>query len=440
MGAALPAAVIFSSLIAAVGQLTLPLHRQRVPVKGDDGTVSFKSVYFGTIAVGAPDPQEFSVVFDTGSGHVIIPGKNCKSASCQIHRRYDRRASKNAVDVDFDGTVVLPGSPRDQVTVAFGTGEVTGQFVRDRLCLGMDSAQRHEQGHLETSGALVNASSTPEAKGCTELRIVVATEMSDEPFEGFAFDGVLGLGLDSLALAPEFSLFGVLAQQLPEKVFAVFLAAGEQEQSEICFGGHDPQHAASAISWASVLDPALGYWQVQIIAIHVGDEELDFCKDGQCRAVVDTGTSLLAMPSLMAEELQRRLQDSLEDPTAGTRQEDGSVDCRRASGAMLRFELAGGELSLAPGDYARPAMSLEDFESEHAESEVQTEGLCRPSLLGIDLPEPLGPKLFILGEPVLRKYYSIYDWGLKRVGFALANGPEPEQEGLDEPSRTPLLL
>jgi len=45
---------------------------------------------------------------------------------------------------------------------------------------------------------------------------------------------------------------------------------------------------------------------------------------------------------------------------------------------------------------------------------------CHPTFMPFDLPEPLGPKLFILGEPVLRKYYTVYDWEVKRVGFGLA--------------------
>merc|ERR1712048_1303135 len=48
------------------------------------------------------------------------------------------------------------------------------------------------------------------------------------------------------------------------------------------------------------------------------------------------------------------------------------------------------------------------------------EATCHPTLMPMDLPEPLGPKLFILGEPVLRKYYTVYDWKHKRVGFGLA--------------------
>merc|ERR1712228_17050 len=46
---------------------------------------------------------------------------------------------------------------------------------------------------------------------------------------------------------------------------------------------------------------------------------------------------------------------------------------------------------------------------------------CSPRFMPVRLPAPLGPKLFILGEPVLHRYYTVYDWGNKRVGFSLAN-------------------
>merc|ERR1712151_636937 len=85
-------------------------------------------------------------------------------------------------------------------------------------------------------------------------------------------------------------------------------------------------------------------------------------------------------------------------------------------------------------------MSQEDGELEEAAAQAVLEGqlpqainglsseeaapvreaTCYPTLMPIDLPEPLGPKLFILGEPVLQKYYTVYDWGEQRIGFGLA--------------------
>lgn len=539
---------------SAPGRYVLPLHRQRVPVRSDSGIVSYKSVYFGVITVGAPVKQTFSMVFDTGSGHVIVPSETCKSPTCRIHNRYDRKASLYAVDIDYDGTQVQPGAPRDQITVAFGTGEVTGQFINDRLCLG--SVQEPQLGPGGVSGFSGSGASTepllallqatdelkallgghranatqaatdmavvaaaraaepptgdaeaaeaaataataasaattevvaepeapadtavvagtaealaaaaarppqeasrlvayqpPEAEpNCVDLRVVMATEMTEEPFHAFAFDGVLGLGLEALALAPEFSFFGMMSRtrHLKHPSFGVFLADSDDEHSEISFGGYSPDHVQSELTWAPVASPDLGYWQVQITGLRIGNRSVDWCDDGLCRAVVDTGTSLLAVPRLFADELQEALEGPLRDP-APTGAEEG-VDCRKAEGATLYFELAGMTLSLAPGDYSRQAIQMSD--EDLAEGEVSdtpadqaSDGRstqCKPSLMPIELPEPLGPKLFIWGEPVLRKYYTVYDWEEKRIGFGLAihSPEEPPAPPVATPRKRPLL-
>ena len=41
----------------------------------------------------------------------------------------------------------------------------------------------------------------------------------------------------------------------------------------------------------------LGYWQIRILAVRINGVELDVCKDGTCRGVVDTGTSHLGIPA-----------------------------------------------------------------------------------------------------------------------------------------------
>jgi len=478
------------------GRFIIPLHRQRVPVQSDADTVSYKSVYFGTISVGTPEQQQFSVVFDTGSGHVIIPSQACASETCTIHRRYRRELSLHAVDIDYDGSPVQPGAPRDQITVAFGTGEVTGQFVNDRLCLGSETegwlapsvalppkaaAQRPDT----SSGASVPPKDDDQSRpNCVDLRIVTATEMTHEPFHAFAFDGVLGLGLDGLALAPEFSFFGMMTAQrrLDQPSFGVFLADSDEESSEISFGGHSPELVRSGLSWAPVAFPELGYWQVAITRLRIGNTTMDFCEDGQCRAVVDTGTSLLAVPKDFYDTLQDELSGALHDPTPG---EDGEVDCRKAAGALLHFELGELTVTMAPGDYARQSILLQDdavpedeesAESAHvvqaedqshagAKARVPAEGAaavadtgagasggsevggsepakervidwegaprsCKPTLMPLELPAPLGPKLFIWGEPILRKYYTVYNWKENKIGFGLARHAWQEEQAV----------
>merc|ERR1719437_132813 len=91
----------------------------------DEKIIAYKTAYFGSVKVGDPVQQSFTVVFDTGSGHLILPSTACHSETCAKHRRYNRTVSASALDIE-----------RDQVSIAFGTGEVVGEFVREVVCLG----------------------------------------------------------------------------------------------------------------------------------------------------------------------------------------------------------------------------------------------------------------------------------------------------------------
>merc|ERR1719393_66379 len=113
----------------------IPLRRESVPVKRKGKVVSFKTSYSGLVSIGQP-AQSFRVVFDTGSGHLVLPSVECGSEACQVHLQYNQSASTTAVPINADGSIVPPGKMCDQVNIGFGTGKVKGEFVRDKLCLG----------------------------------------------------------------------------------------------------------------------------------------------------------------------------------------------------------------------------------------------------------------------------------------------------------------
>merc|ERR1719387_498590 len=149
---------------------TVQLTRQPVPVTTNGATVYHKSAYFGELKIGEP-PVKFTVVFDTGSGHLVLPSTYCRSETCKVHTRYSRRASLYGRDVDFDGSTVLPGHPRDQITISFGTGEVSGVFVEDHVCLRLKSNEGEQQPSaktLEPFPGLGEGQELPE--GCLKMR------------------------------------------------------------------------------------------------------------------------------------------------------------------------------------------------------------------------------------------------------------------------------
>eukprot|EP00425_Heterocapsa_triquetra_P031972 CAMPEP_0195107408 /NCGR_PEP_ID=MMETSP0448-20130528/82064_1 /TAXON_ID=66468 /ORGANISM="Heterocapsa triquestra, Strain CCMP 448" /LENGTH=427 /DNA_ID=CAMNT_0040143843 /DNA_START=80 /DNA_END=1363 /DNA_ORIENTATION=- len=339
------------------------MHRSKAASK-----VVHKTAYYGRLEVGTPR-QVFTVVFDTGSGNLMLPSTYCKSRACTMHKRFERKASATTEDIEADGSPSRRGAPRDQITVTFGTGEISGVFMQDDVCIG---------------------------SLCTNMRFVGATDETDDPFTSFNFDGVLGLALPQMSQGPEFSMMDNLVQSkaLREPLFSVFLSDSEAENSEITFGEIKQDHMASDMFWQPV-SRQTGYWQVQIGDVTIDNKRQNLCKD--CQVAVDTGTSQLAGPTDVINELSRRL--------------NVKTDCSNYhSLPTLGFVMGSNILNLKPQDYV----------------DKGPDG-CEVSLMPLDVPPPNGP-LFIFGDPFLRKYYTAYDRANNRVGFAAARHTDTSLE------------
>jgi len=420
-----PLPEVGSALVAEASLHKVALQKQYVPIIRENVTIAYKTAYFGEIFVGSP-LQAFTVVFDTGSGHLILPSTACDTETCRKHRRFNRTASSTAVDIEHTGVPVDPHETlRDHVTITFGTGTVLGEFMHDRVCLGKN---------IYDSPA-VHAVESDMPSGCMDLRTVVATDMSAEPFGLFDFDGVLGLGLASLALNPYFSFFGQLAASHPsmQPRFSVFLARTDSGQSSISFGGHEKDRAATEMVWAPVDRPDMGYWQVQLKRVRVGNVEIEECSTGLCRAILDTGTSLLGVPKQSSKKLHGLLSRPVlaEGAVADPESPPEKADCRQIPGEDFIFETTEGGVvvTLSAEDYSRP----KPFNMTKADSPEAWSLMCRSLLLPVDMQEPLGPLIFIWGEPVLRKYYTVYDWDAQRVGFSIAGDPGAGMGALGAP-------
>lgn len=327
-----------------------------------------KLEYFGRIFVGDPS-QEFIVVYDTGSGNLIIPMEDCTSKACLTHRRFNESASKTAKHLNCDGSVPVPNSNYDGITITFGTGQVTGRCMQDKICIGA---------------------------ACSEGAFIAATQESTNPFSEFRFDGVLGLARESMAQSPFFALMSRLNDKLQQPLFSVFLSASDSEVSEITFGDIKRDHLASEPFWVPVV-PESSYWGVRVKDITFNTKQTGLCTE--CLAALDTGTSEIAGPTHVINKLRKLL--------------NVAQNCSNFHELPhLGFIIGDKILRLPPSDYVERYVEGKD-------------SVCSLKLMTLDLPPPKGP-LMILGIPFLQKYYSVYDPVNSRVALAVAKHQDEE--------------
>ena len=311
--------------------------------------VVHKVAYYGQIEVGQP-PQKFTVIFDTGSGNLIVPDSSCSVPGCAPHHKYNHQGSSSSAFVTNEKN---EGSS----TITFGTGQVEGNFYKDNLCIG-DSL-------------------------CFDANFIAADKMSTEPFQEIPFDGIMGLGFEDLSMGKGFNIVDDLDSKASQ--FSFFVSDGDD--SEVSFGGYDADRLASDIVWAPVR--VQSWWQVAIDDITFNNQRKNLC-DGACQVAVDTGTSQLAGPTHVINELSNRL--------------NVKQDCSNFHDLPnLGFVVGGNIMNLKPQDYV----------------DKGSDG-CEVSLMPLDVPPPNGP-LFIFGDPFLRKYYTAYDRSGNRVGFSVAS-------------------
>jgi saccharopepsin len=346
-----------------------------------------KAAYFGKVNIGTP-AQEFTVVFDSGSGNLLVPGSDCPDNACVTHERFDATKSSTFKELSCAG---VEEEEDDRLTITFGTGEVTGNCVQDNICIG----------HL-----------------CAEGSFLASTAETDMPFAQYTFDGVMGLAMDNMAHSNEYSLMSRMVRNklLAKPMFSVFLSDSDEEKSEITFGQIPDHHMQSELFWVPVSRDS-GYWEVKIDDISFDNKRQQLCPG--CFVAVDTGTSELAGPSDVVSTLQQQL--------------DVKGDCSNYDSLpKLGFVVGKYVLNLEPKDYVNK--QNDGFDKQDSS--------CDLALMELDVPPPKGP-LFVFGIPFLQKFFTVYDHANSKVGFALAKhvGEEPDLSLLgtvveDEPAAT----
>jgi phytepsin len=226
--------------------------------------------YYGEISLGSP-PQEFTVIFDTGSSNLWVPSSKCIfSIACLFHPKYKHKNSKTYQEIG------------ESCAIHYGSGSVSGFLSQDNV----------EVGDLVVQNQV----------------FMEATREGSLTFVVGKFDGIVGLGFQEISVEDVVPVWYNMIEQglVKEEVFSFWLNRdpNASEGGEIVFGGVDENHFKGEHTYVPVTQK--GYWQFQMDDFLIGNYSTGFCEGG-CAAIVDSGTSLLAGPTTVVTEINHAI-------------------------------------------------------------------------------------------------------------------------------------
>ncbi|KAI5618628.1 cathepsin D precursor, partial [Silurus asotus] len=322
----------------------------------EDLTNQDDMAYFGKVGIGSP-PQYFYLHFDTGSSTLWVNSVYCNSDACSNHPLFNPNKSSTFT------------SNQQPFSVKYGTGSVQGFLGNDTV----------------TMGQLV----------VTDQQIGLSTVEPGDHFARPLHDGLMGLAFRPSDYP---TIVNTMVQEgvIDEPIFAFYLSSNDERGSEVMFGGVDPNYYQGQINWVPVQHDS--HWQLIFEGFEVNHQSTGYCDQG-CTAITDTGTSLLLCPPQYVDSLHQLL---------GAQQDSNGnyvFDCGAVSSLpTLTFIMNGAHLHL-PGT----AYVLGNGDSS---------SYCMSGIRTSHTQYRDGYPYWILGDVFLRQFYSVFDQGNARVGFA----------------------
>uniref|UniRef100_A0A8C0YWZ3 Peptidase A1 domain-containing protein n=1 Tax=Canis lupus familiaris TaxID=9615 RepID=A0A8C0YWZ3_CANLF len=145
------------------------------------------SYYFGEISIGTP-PQNFLVVFDTGSSNLWVPSTYCQSQACSNHNTFNPSSSSTY------------RNNGQTYTLYYGSGSLT-------VLLGYDT--------VTVQNIVINN----QEFGLSEIE-------PSNPFYYANFDGILGMAYPNLAVGDSPTVMQSMVQQgqLTQPIFSFYFS------------------------------------------------------------------------------------------------------------------------------------------------------------------------------------------------------------------------
>lgn len=318
---------------------------ENIPLKLWNGVA-----FYGSVGVGTPK-QTINFIFDSGSSNLWVANPAGRTHSCpgSTERVYDHTLSSSYHRM---------GLP---FAIRYGTGGVTGFFSKDDISL--------DDSHVVKGFIFGEANNTDPMKA--------------GGFCDASYSGILGMGWPEIAQGgvPTLMEQAISQNVFTDHSFSFYLGPGSPE---LVLGGTDPSHYSGTLKTVAVNKE--GYWQAAGGGATINGAAVN---DGGADFVVDSGTSIVVVPSSAFTDIKSKL---------GLQELQGKLfgDCSLFNKNMvLTF---GGQTF---------TVNLRDWVLR----EVQ--GLC---LMGIQSIDNLN--LWILGFPFMKHYYVNFDIGNKQMHIA----------------------
>ncbi|EPQ58245.1 acid protease [Gloeophyllum trabeum ATCC 11539] len=214
--------------------------------------------WYGNISVGTP-PQDFTVVFDTGSYTLEFPSTACGDA-CKNQHQFDASASSTFVDTGRTDTLTF--------STGVGVDPVQGDNYQLQVRSGNDS--------VTVAGLTVNN---------TELWVITN---QTEAFSIDPFDGIQGELI--YLFSDAYGVFGALIDQGLPSLFGLYLTPKAVGNAELTLGGIDESKFDGPLTYAPLTSDAYGSWVLEWRGASVNGQTTRALQE-RWEVIFDSGTS-----------------------------------------------------------------------------------------------------------------------------------------------------
>ena len=328
------------------------------------------SLFIGTLFIGSPEKQ-VRVIFDTGSEHLAIASDMCKDCPT---KPYSLAASNSSNLLS-----------NDTKTVLYGSAKFAGKETADRACVN-------------------------QGEGCINFKFLSLEQGTGLDKDA---DGILGLSPEmSTDRADQHLIWSLMKQkQISKASFSLslsdsnsFAVLGGIDDSQIVGGSNglrpfrnNPDIFSHIKAWA-LSGKGLFYGLPQI-----GDK-------GTFPAVIDTGSTMIAVPTPLFSALQQKWGESVKDLDCKGDFCQTSQKCDTILSAIqpVGFLIAGG--SQAGGQTV--------FEVKPDSYLFQTPDFCQFGIAENKL-DHFNNKNIILGQLFLKHFYTVFNYENEQISLGV---------------------